>query len=183
MRTRALLLAFPLCVIASSAFGQALLNGGISQVTPYVGASVGLLRYDESGLSTLSPSVIFARLGVPLSTYFAIEGRLGTGISGDQTNGASVNVGIFGGAYLKGSLALAPKFSLYGVVGIASDTLHRNYGDGDSTDTGFSFGVGGDVALRRGLLLNFEWTRLPGGSQSGASYDSNLLTAGINYHF
>jgi len=27
----------------------------------YFGASAGLLRYDESGLDTLTPSVIFAR--------------------------------------------------------------------------------------------------------------------------
>lgn len=80
-------------------------------------------------------------------------------------------------------MALAPTFSLYGVAGIASDNLHRNYGDGNSTDTGFSFGIGGDVALSRGLLLNVEWTHLPGGSESGFSYDSNLFTAGVNFHF
>ena len=128
-------------------------------------------------------SLIFARVGIPISSYLAVEGRLGTGISSDESHGNAVGVGVFGGAYLKGSLALAPTFSLYGVAGIASDNLHRNYGDENSTDTGFSFGIGGDVALSRGLLLNVEWTHLPGGSESGFSYDSNLFTAGVNFHF
>lgn len=74
----------------------------------------------------------------------AHRGRLGTGISSDESNGASVSVGTLVGGYLKGAVALAPKFSVYGVVGIASVSLHRNYGDGDATDTGFSIGIGGD---------------------------------------
>lgn len=183
MKTRALILVVPFSVVAGSAFGQGLLNGGIQDVTPYVGVNAGLLRYNEGGLNTLNPSVFFARLGIPISSYVAIEGRLGTGISSDQTNGYSVSVGAFGGGYVKGSVAIAPTFALYGVVGIVADTLHRNYGDGDTTDTGFSFGIGGDVTLSRGWLINFEWTRLPNGSEGGFSYDSNLFTAGASFHF
>ena len=183
MNTRTLILAFPLFMIGGSAFGQIAVNGGINTTSAYVGASAGLLRYDESGLNTLTPSVIFARVGIPISSYLAVEGRLGTGISSDESHGFSVSDGFFGGAYLKGSLALAPTVALYAVAGIASNTLHRNYGVGDSTDTGLSFGIGSDVALSRGMSLNFEWTYLPGGSESGFSYDSNLFTAGVNFHF
>ena len=183
MNMRALLIAIPLCGVTGPALAQVRLNGGIGEMTPYVGASVGLLRYDESGLDTLTPSVIMGRFGLPISPYFAVEGRLGTGISSDESNGNSVSVGTLVGGYLKGAVALAPKFSLYGVVGIASVSLHRNYGDGDSTDTGFSIGIGGDVTLSRGFLLNFEWTYLPSGSEAGNSFDSNLFTAGVNYHF
>lgn len=183
MNMRALMLASSLFLIGGSAFGQIAVNGGINTASAYVGASAGLLRYDESGLDTLTPSVVIARVGIPITSYFAIEGRLGTGISSDQSHGYSVSDGVLGGAYLKGSLALAPTVSLYGVGGIASDKLHRNFGDGDSTDTGVSFGIGSDVALSRGLSLNFEWTHLPGGSEGGFSYDANLFTAGVNFHF
>jgi opacity protein-like surface antigen len=171
------------CAMTNSAHAQTHLTGGFGETTPYVGASVGLLRYDESGLATISPSVIFARVGLPLSSFFAIEGRLGTGLSSDETNGDSVSVGTFGGAYAKGSVAVAPIFSLYAVAGVATVNLHRNYGDGDSTNTGFSAGAGGDVRLMRALYLNFEWTYLPNGSQAGHSYSSNLISAGVNYHF
>jgi opacity protein-like surface antigen len=183
MNTRALVLASTLLTFAGSAFGQIAVNGGIDTASAYVGASAGLLRYDESGLNTLTPSVILVRVGVPITSYFAVEGRLGTGLSSDESHGFSVSNGVFGGAYVKGSLALAPTVALYAVAGIATDSLHRNYGDGDTTDTGFSFGVGSDVALSRGFTLNFEWTHLPGGSESGFSYDANLFTAGVNFHF
>lgn len=183
MKMRTLISASAFLLLGNSAFAQYTMTGGINPATPYVGVSAGLLRYDESGLDTLTPSVIIARIGMPISNYFAIEGRLGAGITRDQSHGISVSAGVLGGAYLKGSLALAPKFSLYGVAGIAAENLNRNYGDGNSTNTGLSFGIGGDVALPQGLLLNFEWTHLPGGSESGYSYALNLFTAGVNFHF
>jgi hypothetical protein len=169
--------------MTSPAFAQSSLKGGLRDTTPYVGASIGQLRYDQSGLDTLAPSIIFARVGLPLSRFFAIEARLGTGLSSDETGRASVNSGTFGGAYVKGSIAVARTFSVYAVAGIASTSLHRNFGVGDTTDTGFSAGLGGDVRLTRELWLNFEWTHLPSGANADFSYDSELLSAGVNLHF
>lgn len=169
--------------LTSPAFAQVRISGGLNDTSPYVGANVGLLRYDESGLNTISPSVIFARVGVPLTPYFAIEGRLGTGLSSDQSRGASVSDSIFGGGYVKGSIALAPTVSVYAVAGIAAVSLHRNFGAGDTTDTGFSAGLGGDIRLAQGIWLNLEWTHLPGGTNDGASYASNLFSAGVTFPF
>jgi hypothetical protein len=184
MNVRALMFAvLAIGAMMSPAFGQQGLRGGQRDLNPYVGASIGTLRYDESGLDTITPSVIFARIGFPLDRFFAIEARLGTGLSSDNTGGASVSAGTFGGAYLKGSIALAPTFSVYGVAGVASTSLHRNFGAGDTTDTGFSGGLGGDIRLTRELWINFEWTRLPSGTNAGFSYDTNLLSAGVNFHF
>lgn len=184
MKQRTLAFVFAtLCLTAYPAFANTLLTGGFRTTDPYVGASVGLLRYDEGGLSSVSPSVIILRAGIPLSSYFAIEGRLGTGISSDEANGNSVSVGTLGGAYAKGAIALTRKFSIYAVAGIASINLHRNFRDGDTTNTGLSAGIGGDVHLVHALSLNFEWTHLPGGTDAGRSYDSNLFSAGVNYRF
>ncbi len=155
--------------------------GGFQTLDPYVGASIGLLRYEESGLPSVSPGVVVVRAGLPLTSFLAIEGRLGTGISGDQTDGASVSAGTFGGAYAKGALALTPDLSIYGVAGIAVTHLHRNFLDGDTTNTGLSAGVGGDLTLTRNLALNLEWTYLPGGNDAGRGYDSNLFSVGVNY--
>ena len=177
-------LAFAVLVIGavmSPAFGKVRLGGGLNDATPYVGASVGLLRYDESGLNTLTPRVIFARVGVPLSPHFAIEGRLGTGLSSDRSHGASVSDSVFGGGYVKGSIALAPTVSLYAVAGIAAVSLHRNFGGGNTTATGFSAGLGGDIQLAPNIWLNLEWTHLPGGTNAGASYNSNLFSAGVTF--
>lgn len=181
-RTMALL-PLTLFALTAPAFAQSDFAGGFQSLDPYVGASVGLLRYDESGLSSMSPSAIMLRAGIPLTSFLAIEGRLGTGLSSDQSNGASVSVGTFGGAYAKGALALGSDVDVYGVAGIASVNLRRNFRDGDTTDTGLSAGLGADVNLARQLALNVEWTYLPSGREAGRSYDSNLFSVGVNYRF
>jgi len=50
-------------------------------LAPYFGISGGLLRYDDGGVSALSPGVILARIGLPLTPYVGFEGRLGTGVA------------------------------------------------------------------------------------------------------
>ena len=183
MKSRAILLFASLaaCAMTGPAFAQTHLIGGFQTLDPYVGASVGLLQYDESGLPSLSPSVLALRAGLPLTSFFAIEGRLGTGLSGDETDGASVSAGTFGGAYAKGALALTSQISIYGVAGVAVTNLHRDFLGGDTTNTGLSVGVGGDFRLTRNLALNFEWTHLPSGNDLGHGYDSNLFSAGVDY--
>lgn len=165
------------CAMTSPAFAGMSLTGGFHNTNSYVGASVGLLQYDESGLSTLSPSVIELRAGIPLSSFLGLEARLGTGLSSDQSGGNSVGVGTFGGVYAKGSIALAPKFSVYGVAGLAAVNLHRDFRAGDTTNTGLSAGVGGDVQMTQKLDINFEWTYLPGGT----GFSSDLVSVGVNY--
>lgn len=183
MRNRHLLHSLPLLAIATSATARNY-YGATPVASPiYIGASIGVLRYDESGLDTVDPSLVIARVGLPISPYLSFEARLGTGLSSDETSGNSVSVGTIGGAYVKGSLPLAPTFSLYGVAGVDTLTVNRNFGRGDTTDTGLSFGVGGDVALPSNLSLNFEWTHLPNGTDVGYSYYSNILAAGVNWHF
>ena len=179
----ALMIPLAVCAMSSPAFAGPYFAGGFHTMDPYVGANIGLLQYNERGAPGFSPSAIMLRAGMPLNPYLAIEGRLGTGLSSDQSNGGSVGVGTFGGAYAKGSVALGPIFSLYGVAGIAMVNLHRNFRDGNTTDTGLSAGVGGDVQLQRSLALNFEWTYLPGGNDAGHSYNSSLFSVGVNYSF
>ncbi len=184
MNARALSLAVLMVgATTSPAWAQMHLSGGVSQTGPYLGANIGLLRYDESGLDTITPSLIFARVGLPLSPYFALEARLGTGLSRGATHHLSVDSGLFAGGYLKGSIALTPGVSVYAVAGLATDSLHRNFGVGDRTDTGFSAGLGGDIRLTRNVWLNFEWTHLPGGTNAGYSYNSNLISAGVTFPF
>ena len=183
MNARALTLAVLMVGATSPAWAQMHLSGGMTGTAPYLGANIGLLRYDESGLDTITPSLIFARVGLPISSYFALEARLGTGLSHGETHHLSVDSGLFAAGYLKGSIALTPGVSLYAVAGLATDSLHRNFGVGDRTDSGFSAGLGGDIRLTRNLWLNFEWTHLPGGTNAGYSYNSNLISAGITFPF
>ncbi|HUY84233.1 MAG TPA: outer membrane beta-barrel protein [Steroidobacteraceae bacterium] len=182
MTKKFLPLAAPLLAIAGVAGAAGLYSPG-SDYQPYVGANVGLLRYNESGLPTVSPSMIIGRIGLPVSSYFGIEARIGTGLAGDNSGGAAVNVNTIGGAYVKGSWPILPTFSVYGVAGLGTLSLDRNFGDGRTTNTGLSYGVGGDVALRGPLGINFEWTHFPGGSDAGFSYNSDVFSAGVTWRF
>jgi opacity protein-like surface antigen len=174
---RIALMTLALCATTSPVFASPQLIGGFSNLNPYVGASIGLLRYSQSDLPTLSPSLIMFRAGVPLSQYFAIEGRVGTGLSNDQSGGAAVGIGTYWGLYARGALALTQRVSVYGVAGLAAVTLNRNFGAPNPTDTGLSAGLGADFQLTPKLALDAEWTYLP----SPAQGDSNLLSFGVNY--
>jgi opacity protein-like surface antigen len=169
--------------MAAGPYGERYSGYGNPEFAPYFGVSGGLLRYDEDGLDTIVPPVVFARIGFPIVPNLAIEGRIGTGTNSVDTHGYRVEVQSFGGGYLKGSLPLSPVFSLYGVAGIGTIGLHRNFGDRSTQDTGFSFGAGGDVLLQSNVSLNFEWTRFPSGNDLGYSYDNNLLSAGVTWRF
>ncbi len=182
MKPRLLPLAIPLLVVSGIAAAQGT-YADTGAFAPYVGASFGLLRYNESGLSTVSPSLFIARIGLPITSYLAVEGRIGTGVSSDNNAGASVSVSRIGGAYLKGSLPILRTFAVYGVAGVGTMSVNRNFGDGGTTNTGLSYGLGGDVALPGSLGINFEWTHFPGGTDAGYSYNSDVLSAGVTWHF
>jgi opacity protein-like surface antigen len=150
---------------------------------PYVGMNLGVLQYSEEGLKDLTPGFGMLRLGVPLAPNLAIEGRLGTGLGSSSNDGYRVEENSYYGAYVKGSLPLTPQFSLYAVAGVAGVDMKRNFGEGDTRDGGVSFGVGGDVAIGRGVGINLEWSRLPSGNNAGYDFTNSMLTIGMTWRF
>lgn len=150
---------------------------------PYVGMNLGLLQYDEDGIDNLSPGIGLVRLGVPIAPNLAIEGRAGTGLGSSSTDGYRVQVDSYYGAYVKGSLPLAPQFSLYAVGGIAGVNLKHNQGFGETRDGGLSFGIGGDFDIGNGAGVNVEWTRLPSGNNAGYDYTDSMITIGMTWRF
>lgn len=182
MKKRIISIALPLLAVSGVAAAQGVYTRN-NDFSPYVGASLGVLRYDESGLDPVSPSLFIARIGLPITPYLAVEGRIGTGIASDNNAGASVSVDKIGGAYLKGSLPIMPTFAVYAVGGIATLGVNRNFGDGGTTDTGLSYGLGGDVSLPRSLGVNVEWTHFPGGTNAGYRYHLDVLSAGVTWRF
>jgi hypothetical protein len=150
---------------------------------PYVGFSLGAVQYREEGLDSLSPGVGLLRLGVPVSRNLAIEGRAGGGLGNSSRNGYTMSVDSIYAAYIKGSLPLSPAFSLYAVGGVAGVDFRRDFGFGASRETGASFGVGADFNLGGGTGINFEWTRLPSGSNAGYDFTNSMATLGATWHF
>lgn len=158
-------------------------RGGYWAPSAYVGLNLGALRYDEDGLDTITPTAAILRLGVPVSRNLAFEGRAGTGLGSTSTNGYGVTLNSMYAAYVKGSIPLAPTFSLYAVGGVAGVNLKRDFGVGSTSDTGLSFGVGADINLGGGAGLNIEWTRLPNGTNAGYDYTNSMASAGVTWRF
>jgi opacity protein-like surface antigen len=149
----------------------------------YVGLGVGQLRYSEDGLDTITPTTAMVTIGAPLSPNLAIEGRLGGGIARAETNTYGVEVRSLFAGYLKGSLPLAPGFSFYGLAGLASVDLRRDFGLVDSHDSGISYGLGMDFSLEAGTHLNLEWTRLATGNNLGYDYSVDMASIGVAWRF
>jgi opacity protein-like surface antigen len=150
---------------------------------PYAGVSAGLLRVQENDIGTFSPTIVLARIGIPITRNLGFEARIGTGLTNDANSGYSVDGGLIGGGYLKGSLPLTPTLSVYGVAGVGTVRLVRNFGDHHDRNTGFSGGLGGDVNVTDRMLVNVEWTHYPTGHEFGRSYGADLFSAGVTWTF
>ena len=149
----------------------------------YVGLSFGELRYNEDGLNSITPAVAMLRIGAPLSSNLGIEARAGTGFGNSSTDGYGLTVQSIYAGYLKGSLPLASGFSLYALGGLAAVNLQRDFGLGDSRDSGLSFGLGADFDLSGGAMLSVEWVRLPGGNNLGYDYSNDMASIGAAWRF
>lgn len=158
-------------------------HGHESNYSAYVGLNVGEFRYREDGLYSITPAAALLRVGAPLGSNLALEARVGAGFGSSSTDGYGVTLQSLYGGYLKGSLPLAPGFSLYALGGVAAVNLQRDFGLQSAHDTGMSFGLGADFNLSGGATLNVEWTVLPGGNNLGYDYGNDLASIGLAWHF
>ncbi|HEX9474401.1 MAG TPA: outer membrane beta-barrel protein [Steroidobacteraceae bacterium] len=149
----------------------------------YVGLSLGQLRYSEAGLDTISPATGMLTIGASLSPNLSLEGRIGGGFATADTNGYGVRVNSLYAGYLKGSLPLSPGFSLYGLGGVAGVDLQRDFGLGETHDSGLSYGLGMDFDLYGGTRLDLEWTRLASGNDLGYDYYVDQASIGVAWRF
>ena len=150
---------------------------------PYIGFSFGELRYNEDGLNTIKPTVAMLRIGAPLGRNLSIEGRVAGSFGNSSTDGYGLRLRSMYTGYLKGSLPLAPGFSVYALGGIGAVNLERDFGQGYSHDTGLSAGVGAEFDLTGGASLNVEWVRLPGGNNLGYDYNNDMASIGVSWRF
>jgi opacity protein-like surface antigen len=146
---------------------------------PYIGVSVGQLRYNEEGLDTITPTTAMFVIGAPLSPNLAVEGRIGRGLITADTNTYGIEVNSLFAGYLKGSLPLASGVSLYGLGGVASVDYQRDFGLVNAHDSGFTYGLGVDFDLASRTRLNLEWTRLATGDNLGYDYHIDQAAIGV----
>ena len=155
----------------------------------YLGVSAGQIMYYEQGLPEMNPTVALFRVGQQFSPYLALEGRIGTSVSGGSTyaygQGYRVNAQAIYAAYVKGMLPINPWFSGYALAGLGGAQWHRDYPTYNSNDVNLSFGVGGEFHLGGNASLDVEWARLTSGTNNADGYNygysANQLTFGVNW--
>ncbi len=147
----------------------------------YFGASAGELYYDEQGLAQMNPTVAEFRVGQQFNPYLAIEGRIGTNVSGGGAYGYHINSNAIYGAYIKGIYPFSPWVSAYGIAGLGGADWHRNYYQYNSNDIAISFGIGAEFNLGGNASLDLEYARLTSGDNAGYGYTADTLMFGVNW--
>jgi len=164
-------------LVSSSAFAN-------SAGTGYVGGLLSHYSYDESGVSeTLNPTGITVRGGYFLVDNFALEARLGTGLSDDSVNGLPVDLELdqLFGVYAVGHLPVNNAFSFYGILGFsyAEATVSAPGVSVTADDDGFSFGAGVQVNFTPQVSGQLEYVSY----LNKSDYDLNAASIGLSYNF
>jgi opacity protein-like surface antigen len=169
--------------IAAGVLGLLAFTGAHAQDGLYAGALISRLTYSEDGLSDLNPTAIGFKLGTQINPNFAVEARLGTGLSEDTIDGTDIDLELdnFIGVYGKGIFPLSESVSLYGLVGYTHGklTASNSIGSVSDSDSDFSFGFGADFALSKSASIGVEWARL----FEGDGYEVDGLSVGVSFKF
>ncbi len=173
-----------LLAIGSTLVPAAYAAEGAGGYAPYLGASFGNFDYQVDGQDKVSPKIGMFRVGVPLTPYFSLEGRVGTGISTDVSQwfgGYDLKIDSFYGGYGKVNLPLSSVASLYGLAGWSGIKLRRKFAFADQTTTedSFSFGGGLDFDLGRTTRLNVEWGRFLDVNKTNDRFHADILSIGV----
>ena len=165
-----------------------LMSSEAMAVNAYVGAQYSGFFYKESGFEVATPSGLTLRGGVDLNEYFAIEGRVGTGLKtgtiSETYNGQdfdfNIDIDSFSGIYgvVKANNDV---FGLYAMIGRSKVSVTASVLDVSSSDSASSpsFGVGMSVVGGNNASLNLEYMRYLKFEETTIS----ALSLGINITF
>jgi opacity protein-like surface antigen len=141
----------------------------------YGGVGVAEVEFKPDRGPSFKPTAISGFVGKEINPNLAAELRLSAGIGSDS----NVEVDHVFGAYVRGILPLARDFSLYGLLGVSRAKVNFTGGGGSVTDTGLSYGIGGDINIGKSVAVGVEWASLvrPSG------YELNALTLLARFKF
>jgi opacity protein-like surface antigen len=147
----------------------------------YAGALLTRTTVSFDDVGDASPMTLGAKLGMSINKNFAVEARLGTGLSDDSIVGVDVKVDNFAGIYGKGILPLSDVASIYGLLGYTQGKLKfeaPGLSESDS-DSDISYGIGADFAISATTSVGVEWARL----FKGDGYTVEGLSLGVSFKF
>ena len=154
---------------AGSDTNQSSVGMGTSEKSFYFRAGPSLLTYTHPP-TTSNPTVHFTfdwqaldvGVGKFFSKHFAAEARLGVGISDDTNFGQNAKLDFSLGAYLRGEAALTPRFSVYGLLGVAYTDVGASSAFLTNKDAEFSpsYAVGALFNLNKKSSVGLEYLLL-----------------------
>ena len=171
----------------------------VDQGENYLGGGFGMLSYDtdaefQGEQLEFDPTALVWRAGHGVVDNFAVEGRLGFGLSDDSVtrpingNAGTIEAEIdqFFGIYGVGYLPINDTFSVYGLAGITSGELTATgkvngttVAEESDDDTDFSYGVGAELGLTEDISGYAEWVSY----FDEDDYDITGVTVGAKYSF
>lgn len=145
--------------------------------------------YDKQSVDVIGASFDFGLItgvvGYDISDYLSVEGRLGFGVidedirdeDGENTVGVDHSYSVL----LKAGTNLSDSFRLYGLAGYNKTKYGAN--DGDISEGGLTYGIGGEMKLADNFSLNLEYAKLPDISDEEVEVDVDRLSLGVTFRF
>jgi len=171
---------------SSASFADTETSGATNEIgRTYGGFQYSMVNYKESGFDKANPSMLVGNLGKNFNKYLSVEGRLGFGISSD-TVGYSfyklrMEIETLFGLYGLARVDVSQASSIYALIG-ASQIKAKVSGFGassSSSESGLSYGVGGDIGITNNITLNIEYTNY----LDKSDFTLSAFGLGVKYYF
>lgn len=149
----------------------------------YLGGDISQIQYKEPGFDAIKPLAIGFAAGHRFNPNFALEARIGTGISDDSVRvddfDIKAKIDNYVGLYGKAIMPLNYLVELYGLVGYTHARLEaRAFGQSQITsDNDFSYGLGAAFEIAYNMSIEIEWARL----FDSSDYETDSIRLGIRF--
>ncbi len=172
-----------LLLTAALLLSTTIVNADARKSANYLGAQYAIGSYNEPGIDAINPTMVILRGGSRLHKNFAIEGRIGTGVTSDTLEGTVLELSVESlyGVYGLAILPVNEDVSFYGLIGYSKGTLKLSI-PGDSitdSDSGTSIGLGVDFVISPTMTLNAEYVSYI----DGDLYDFTAVAVGLTSKF
>lgn len=175
-----ILVLIVLCVVFSG------VNAFSNQGSNYFGINLSRCDYSYDGMSgDFNPLAVIGKLGYCFHRNFAVEGRLGLGLTEDENDAyghdVSMELDNLIGIYCKGFFDIDKKIQVYGLIGLtrAEGTVEGpGFSDSDD-DNDLSYGIGIDFKIAYKLYIGLEYMNY----LSKSDYDLDAIAVGVTKYF
>lgn len=175
-------------LMSSNVFAD--LAGGV-----YGGIQYASFDFSADDISEdFSPTGLIGRVGNKINENFAIEGRLGLGLSDDtitatdgiDTASLSIELDTLIGVYGIGHVMLSESSSIYALIGFTqidatASASVTNVGSASASDdeSDLSYGIGADIGISNNIALNVEYVQY----LDKSDFDVSAIAFGVKFGF